>query len=205
MRLATVEEALETPADEWVGRCYEIATMIVEAGLCPPGARAVYGHWLGGVSATCAVPGWRGRSLVRHGWVLLPDQSVIDPTRWVFEDAPPYIYVGPNCGAYDEGGQELRRELMQPAPQYSSEPLEEEDWSLETKLQGLSSPAWVHLFRLMGIPDDHGYLEISQLMWLANQVPGDLAPHAREFYEALAREGRASLIPLDHRLMVLGK
>jgi hypothetical protein len=90
--LAQCEKAIGEKAEKWVARCYEISCAIVAAGLVD--GEAVYGHWIGDVA-----PGShfaeRGRlPFIPHGWILLKDGRVLDPTRWVFEDVDPYLYVG---------------------------------------------------------------------------------------------------------------
>jgi hypothetical protein len=91
--LEQCERALGEKAKTWVARCYEISCRIVAAGLVD--GTAVYGHWVGDVSPQSYFAS-RSRSLpfVNHGWIVLNNGRVLDPTRWVFEAVPPYIYVG---------------------------------------------------------------------------------------------------------------
>lgn len=110
--LAACEKALGEKAATWVARCYEISFRIVKAGLVK--GEAVYGHWLGPVHSKSHFAD-RGTKLpfVQHGWILLEDGRVLDPTRWVFEAKEPYLYVGEppddwdivpckNCGLLEE-------------------------------------------------------------------------------------------------------
>jgi hypothetical protein len=85
--------ALGSPPETWVGNCYAIAYQLVEAGLVE--GRAVYGHYLGPI-AKDSFFSEKGLAVgfVPHGWVLMGDGRVLDPTRWVFENVEPYIYVG---------------------------------------------------------------------------------------------------------------
>lgn len=90
--LAACEKALGEKAETWVARCYEISCRIVAAGLVE--GEAVYGHWLGKVHPRSHFAD-RGRMpFIQHGWILLKDGSILDPTRWVFEAVSPYLYVG---------------------------------------------------------------------------------------------------------------
>lgn len=91
--LAECEKALGEKAETWVARCYEISYRIVAAGLVD--GEAVYGHWLGDVAPRSHFAD-RGHRLafIPHGWILLKDGRVLDPTRWVFEDVAPYLYIG---------------------------------------------------------------------------------------------------------------
>jgi len=91
--LAECEKALGEKAEKWVARCYEISCRIVEAGLVD--GEAVYGHWTGDIAPGSHFSD-RGKRLpfVQHGWILLKDGRVLDPTRWVFEKVEPYLYIG---------------------------------------------------------------------------------------------------------------
>ena len=109
-KLEECEKALGEKAEAWVARCYEISCRIVAAGLVK--GVAVYGHWLGPVHPKSHFAG-KPRPFVQHGWILTDDGEVLDPTRWVFEAAKPYLYVGTepddwsvtpcrDCGLLDE-------------------------------------------------------------------------------------------------------
>lgn len=90
--LEQCEKAIGEKAEAWVARCYEISCAIVAAGLVD--GEAVYGHWLGDVAPGSHFAD-RGRmAFIQHGWILLKDGRVLDPTRWVFENVAPYLYVG---------------------------------------------------------------------------------------------------------------
>ena len=85
MSAAQVAEAISAPVAAWPGNCFAIATAMVDAGLCPPGSVAVYGHWTGPVHPRSMFYSRSGAGFCNHGWVLKPDGTVIDPTRFVFE------------------------------------------------------------------------------------------------------------------------
>jgi hypothetical protein len=93
----TAEQVAETigiPLTEWPGNCYGIASAMVEHGLVKDGV-AVYGHWLGDVHPrSMFYPKWEAVRFCQHGWIRLDNDNVIDPTRFVFENAAPYIYEG---------------------------------------------------------------------------------------------------------------
>lgn len=89
LTIADVEKAIGIPAGEWHGRCYEIATAIVKNKLVK--GRAVYGHYTGHVAYTGFWKDKRGQPFQRHGWIVLKDERILDPTRWSFEDKKPYI------------------------------------------------------------------------------------------------------------------
>lgn len=96
--LKECEKAIGEPASTWVGRCYEIACKIVDAGLVSRkhglDGVAVYGHWLGPISPRSHFADRVRVGFVQHGWIYVEGHGiVIDPTRWVFEAKRPYLYV----------------------------------------------------------------------------------------------------------------
>lgn len=104
--------------DLWPGKCTEIADALLRGAHAAgrlEGARTVFGHYRGFNHPL----GFFGRlahlSFVQHGWVELADGTVLDPTRWVFENVTPYIYQGP-AADYDEGGNVDRAEQQRPCP-----------------------------------------------------------------------------------------
>jgi hypothetical protein len=92
LKVSDLEQALGLRTWEWPGRCFEIARALVR--VTDIEGRPVYGFWTGPVAPSKIFDGTANR--VRHGWVLTPEGQIIDPTRFVFERAAPYVYVGPN-------------------------------------------------------------------------------------------------------------
>lgn len=93
LRVAEVEQAIGVPAQDWKGRCFEIASLLVKTGLVK--GHVVYGHWIGPIARSSVFADRAHLGFCNHGWVLLDDgETVIDPTRWVFEDKDPYIFKG---------------------------------------------------------------------------------------------------------------
>lgn len=86
--------------DKWKGRCFEIASIVANSGLLPE-AVAVFGHWTGLIQPQSFFSDRRNLGWTNHGWIVLPGGIVVDPTRWVFENAQPYIFVG----QHDEGSE----------------------------------------------------------------------------------------------------
>lgn len=88
-----VEKAIGIPALEWKGRCFEIASAMVQRKVVE--GTAVYGHWVGSIAQSSFFSDKRALGFCNHGWVVLHDElTVVDPTRWVFEDKRPYIFIG---------------------------------------------------------------------------------------------------------------
>ncbi len=128
--LAQCEKAVGEPASAWVARCYEISFKIVAKGLVD--GEAVYGHWLGDIAPGSHFADRKRLGFVSHGWILLKDGRVLDPTRWVFENVAPYLYVGEppdhwsvtpcvNCGL-------LREEHKDDGPEDRCDCYEQERW-----------------------------------------------------------------------------
>jgi len=99
LTIEALESSVNLAAELWHGKCSELAWAAIE--LLGHGDYA-YGHYLGYVDPK----GYWGKYSpfsMRHGWALLEDGRILDPTRWSFENVEPYIYVG-DAKDYDEGG-----------------------------------------------------------------------------------------------------
>jgi len=117
MKLPTVSacaKAIGIPAVDWHGKCYGIASAIVDAGLVE--GRACYGFYYGPVDPTGYWREQASRGMQRHGWIQLPDERVCDPTRWSFENVEPYLHLGAAGTEYDEGMNRIAEATMQPCP-----------------------------------------------------------------------------------------
>lgn len=198
-----VAKAIKIPAKQWVNRCHEIASAIVDEGLVK--GRAVYGLYLGPVDDdsffNSEAPGHR------HGWVKLKGGRVLDPTRWVFENLPPYIYVGPRSREYDEGMQGLRNALRAPCPE-PGQPGYETTQPDQTLF--VSNECAVVLKALANNQGERGgdldkcvEFPFSVMHWLCNSPVAMLHPFTREFFVAVANKGFKALIPIDNWLQAM--
>lgn len=188
---------LGIPVKDWPGRCYEVA---VVASRLIDGATPVYGHYKGPVNDKSI---FAPISIIQHGWVLLEDNQVLDPTRWVFEVVEPYIYIGPGDD-YDEGGNSLRSQLIGPPIQFDPE-----DNVINISRDMLSSDAWIvieNVFKLNDLLDDPEYhpgdITIRQLMWLANMNPRFMKGYATEIYKMFDQFNLRGFIPTDNQSLV---
>ena len=193
--LAECERAIGEKAITWKGRCFEIASCLVKAGLVK--GHAVYGHWRGDISKGSMFYRRASFGFVQHGWVVLAAGRIFDPTRWAFENVSPYLHVGPgDANEYDEGGNVLRRAMRSPPPPYDSS---ETRYDFTPAILG--SAAWQHIEKLLRIDiceQEPGIVDASQLYWLANADYDSLCPYASEVYAAIDRLGRRALIPIDN-------
>lgn len=187
-------------ASMWAGRCYEIACAFIAAGLVR--GTAVYGHFLGRINPESYFGDRHGAPFVQHGWVLLPDGRVFDPTRFGFENnkgEAPYLHVGPLTADYDEGGNKFRKALRPPPPEFDPS-----DRMIVFSQSDLPGKPWTHVEKLLRIDytygeQEPGTLSFEQVAWLANASFEDLQPHAAAIYDALEAVGEEALIPIDNR------
>jgi hypothetical protein len=197
------EKAIGEKAEKWKGRCYEIACAIDDAGLTP-GAIPRYGHWHGPVNPD----GYFGNYThipPRHGWLELEDGSVLDPTKWVFLDCKPHIFVAdpdtPEHDHYDIGGELLMTQLERDVPPSLEELQERGDDSMTQMAIEWPEEVKPLLRRLYG--SDEGLFK-GFVFHLANRGPKFLGDAAKPIYEALVGARKGAWIPIDYRQAVLG-
>ena len=135
-----------------------------------PVAKVMYGFYYGPVAETSM---FHGKGLIRHGWVVCEDGTLVDPTRWVFEDVDPYIYainVKDSTADYDPGMRSVRQ-----SPCNEADALDFIDAYL----------------------DGERFFEVEYLRDLANTFPEDMPGLAGEVYDYIAALGYKGLIPID--------
>ena len=187
-----IAQAIGLPVTDWPGNCYAVAYQMVSRGLV--NGRAVYGHYLGFVAKGSL---FDGRTIVRHGWVVCEDGSIIDPTRWVFEGTEPYIAQAPaEHHEYDEGGNALLAKLRRPTPSHN--PAE----ANAKKVDGDADKALLKV--LLGRDSKPDLLTLTEAHWLATQPLDDLQGVAKHLYQLIIGLGWSALIPIDNRLKVIG-
>lgn len=194
LSVAIIEREIDRPAPQWEGNCYGIACKVAPLVRGQP----VYGHYLGAVDPNGYWAHHARLPFIQHGWVVLPDNRILDPTRWSFENVEPYLWLGENDGSYDCGGNKLRKALQSPPPPF--DPTEASHC-----LAALSDEAVDHLCGLLQAQAASRTFGMRQLFWLCNAPVEQLQPHAEEFFRAVVESGWGALIPMDNREMVLGK
>ena len=208
--LADIEKEVGQPAENWEGQCYAVAcaaAKVMNRQGCQ-GAVPIYGHYQGAVHPSSM---FHGKPLQPHGWVLMKNGDVVDPTRWAFEGRKPYIYNGPN-DVYDEGGNSFRMATLGSPPPFDTDQagfmgkvydittqLQPEAFKFITELLDLERDGpWT--FDAMGC--DFGHVVGRQLFWLANYDPRMMQGHATEVFAMLDRLKMKGFVPLDNHRMV---
>lgn len=204
-----VARKLRWPTKKWHGQCYAVACAIVKAGIVK--GRAVYGHYRGPVAETGYWAGRRGQAFQRHGWIVLKDGRILDPTCWSFEDKNPYLclhdcedHEGESC-YYDEGGNTFRAATLRPLPEYR-EPGPKADQFEKNRLRHLKlklKPGTKKF--VLGLLNNPPAITWEMVHWVANLNPKQLEPNAREVFKSIVGAGEGVLIPVDNRLMILGE
>jgi hypothetical protein len=196
MRLPSIRACIKVfgPTERWKGNCHGVASALVEKKLVK--GSAVYGHWLGPIAENSFFAPRRGYPFVQHGWVLMPDESIVDPTRWVFEAVDPYIFHGENGGLYDEGGNDFRMQMIG-MPRYDPN-----DKLFQIPKRVMDTKTWAFVEEILEIDSQGdqkpGTLSRNQLYWLANLAPSILGEHQAGVYGAIKKLDRLALIPIDN-------
>lgn len=183
-----VERMIERPTEDWKGACHQISALLLDRGVCEGKLR--YGHYLGYIAPT-SIFAKVDVGFCRHGWIEQKDGTIVDPTRWVFEDAKPYIYIGANNNEYEFGGNEMRKVDGAPEP------------SGKMSTVKVSKALLKQLQEIFGCEfqvSDNGTIEmaVNQLFWLANANPKILGKVVKEMYEEFDRLDMGAFVPCDN-------
>jgi hypothetical protein len=193
--IAEIEEAIRTPTRSWKGSCFAIADALVESDLLGVECAAVYGHWLGGSHPEGHFADRAAMPFIQHGWVMTEDGYVVDPTRWVFENEPPYLFTAKPDGnenwPYDEGGNKFRMSMLSPPPEFDG----------AAKLVEVDFGTAAGMVRSLLVSDNNVFTE-GQLFWLANLSPNILGNQAQHVYAGLDKLGMIGCVPIDNQTRV---
>lgn len=193
-----IEHVLDLPAAGWVGKCYEIACACVEHGLVE--GDPAYGHFLGEIEPESAWTKHTGRGpsiITQHGWVVLKDGRIFDPTGWAFvETDEPWIIIThpdePEYEWYDEGGNKFREILN-----VGREPPE---WTPGAPEVDIDFGESVSLIRglLNQPPDTTAPFTRPQLFYLSNLPYQAFGDSVADVYGALCDAKLGAFIPYDN-------
>ena len=181
----TVEQLAQRagPVEEWEARCAEIADIAAKM----TDGEAVYGYWRG---PTTGLWGEKPEgSITRHAWVILGDGRVLDPTRWSFEGASPYIWVGPGGDSYDEEGQAFKSAIA-PIPLY-----DKSGKQVSLELEGECESV---VKRVLQVDSIHP-MSLNQLGWLIALPAEKTAPCSKRILEAIDEAGFGAFVSSELR------
>jgi len=200
-----ITKAIGIPIKDWAGSCFAIACACVDKKMVSGKPR--YGHYRGYIHKDSIFSGHINMGWCQHGWVELPDGRIFDPTRWAFECAEPYIYVGDNKGQYDVGGNITRAKYRTPPPKFDS----------TKKTLDIKPPEKLTLLIRAMLDEDSEVVvkdildrkrtiytfTVEQLAWLACANPNDLGDLAKEFYGVLKSKELDAFIPIDNWRLIM--
>lgn len=193
-QIGEIEQAIGAPATGWHGRCFEIASKVLESGALHEVQQrvgklhAVYGQYCGFVA-----PGsyFDGKPVIQHGWIENETGLVIDPTRFVFAGDDPYIWIG-SSSDYDLGSQRLKQALRGPAPGYTPEKVvtlvNDEQKALE---------AFDRLLIGAGRAVETGTVGVAQMFWVGTLPLETLGDDVALVYEEFKAQDMKGLVPVD--------
>lgn len=187
LEIDDIAKEIGIPLTEWEGDCHGIASLIIKKGIVK--GRVVRGHYYGPVEEGSM---FFGKPIIPHSWIELEDGTIVDPTRWCFEDDHPYLYTTKGDDDYDVGGDDWRTTLSRPCPKIVGEvklrqPFEGECYGFVSSL----------IYNQTFFSDD-------QLFWLANCSKDMLFPFAKPIYKGLEEVGMRAAIPIDNYRYVMG-
>lgn len=194
-----VAKKIEVPISKWPGNCAWIANLMLAHKLVPSGV-AVRGNWIGPITTKNH---FKDRPFTGHTWIQTPDGTIVDPTRWAFsENAPAEIYVGPNDGNYDIGGNIIRHMNRRPFPEFDEAAAEWLDLTIgaaERIAMVVASNGGIN-----NLSDWTCQFSKDQLFWISNLDPADLGEYAKEIYLSLSAIHWEAAIPFDNWNMIVG-
>jgi hypothetical protein len=189
---AAIADAINFPLEQWPGHCTGVANACLQAKIVR--GRLCYGHFIGGIAKTGH---FAGRPFTHHAWIELKDGRVWDPTRWVFEDVEPYIYIGPN-DHYDFGGNAINEAFRPPYPAVA-------DPTERPLLLKLSKQVRLAIGHVIGQTDWDGWATPHQIHWLGNiNITRLPARHVKALFREVIRLGYAAHIPQDNYQRIMG-
>lgn len=191
LTIAELEKVYGKKARYWQGSCYALAGV---AQSCLETGTLSYGHYLGPVNPKGFWKMYAGLPFVQHGWLLLNDGRVLDPTRWSFTKTKPEIWIGKNTGEYDRGGQKWRATRRTPPPG--------NDVSQNRIVLEISAEAAAHINSML-MREHSGEINYAQAIWLASGSVDHLGKFAHQFFELLIENDWRGAIPIDSRRMVM--
>ena len=175
--LGDIAKAVNLHVVDWIGNCSGVVRRFLRVYPIE-GAIEARGLW------TKPYDWGEGeRPFTQHSWIILSDGRVVDPTRWVFEGAAPYIYVG-ESDHYDYGANMLHAQMGQykPTPPNTEGGVTVNDEDAE-------------MLRSYGVVCAGNRLHNDDIFWLSRKAP---VASNWALYEFFGRVGRKAVIPIDN-------
>jgi hypothetical protein len=189
--LQDISKKINIPLSEWAGNCHYIATAFVKHQIVEGMVR--YGHYLGPIDKNSIFAENIPLGFTRHGWIEKQDSTIIDPTRYAFENVEPYVYHGLNNKYYDIGGNIHRTNNLGSAPMFNPANRQIDFiFPLET------------LAFVKSLFPGGKILDKTQAFYLGNLSPGFLGRHAYNIYMAFKEKKQDAFIPIDNWDLIMG-
>ena len=189
--------------ENWKGNCYRIALKIVNEKIINDECRAIYGHYIGYISSKSYFKKRINMPFIRHGWIELSNEDIVDPTRWVFEAIEPYIAIIDKDDdvaiEYDEGGNVWRQGVEKLSPQFNNK---EKFFPVVLKNEDCKEYLLDLLKDERGDPIEE--VSFNQMLWVANLSLFTLGIYAKDIFIWLRNMGLNSLIPIDNQIKIFG-
>jgi hypothetical protein len=165
-----IEDAINIHSDRWIGHCHFTSSKILQSGIID--GDLIYGTYIGPIHENSI---FSTDFRPQHGWIELPDGSICDPTRWVFEDVDPYLYISTNNNLeYQKGDLKSIRSLLQ------------------TKLENDSNLKQIALDRSNGsfairyiLNTDADFISYLDALWIFNLPKSLLTKPIHEFFNSI--------------------
>lgn len=189
--ISIIESIIGYKTQQWVSQCYFISGLllkhnIVQGELC-------YGKYYGSIDQNSF---FSNHPLPNHGWIEF-NGFIIDPTRWVFENVEPYIYVGQiDRDVYDIGSNLLRSVLRTKAPSFDP----------TIKSIQIDQPAINFIFSvLLEDKKNENKVSLNQVAWCASLSLQDLAEFALPLFTWMKEHKLSAFAPIDNFNYILKK
>ncbi len=185
---------------DWPGMCTTIA---FHAAQCIGSAHADTAYGLYSGQVLHRYTGYTGQPVYRHGWVVLRDGRILDPTRWCFTGGAPTLAVlDGDDSDYDEGAPSVRQSGTSPKWETDVErhTFHEEDEALGALCLRLIPGACR--------PRNEGQtwpvaVTKRQFFWLCNLHPEEMGrAGAFALYRWLYKRRLVPLMPVDYQTII---
>lgn len=207
-KIPSIEElskGMKYPIKNWPGNCYAVSCALSEylnKNKILENTKPVYGAYFGKVHEKSI---FRQSEIgVNHGWVSY-DGLVIDPTKWVFTNTKPEIYIGMQNEDYDQAGQRRKHikdkilgnnnfDIIRTKGPNFDEKSKIDEFNFNNNTKELLSSLFSN--------DNSNILSMNQIFWLANAPVSEIDECIEDIYKNLEEKGYGAFIPIDNKELV---